>query len=80
MDVHTWLGYDDLPLYLDGWTRVAECYKRDNKYDCSTEEDCQSWHNDDYCRNFGTGGQGHDIAQSIFYKKATSSEPSSYRS
>jgi hypothetical protein len=68
---------DDLPLYVNGWTRVAECYKGDNGYACSTEATCKSWHNDDFCGDFGGHG-GHDLAQSIFYRKASSSEPSSY--
>jgi fibro-slime domain-containing protein len=68
---------DDLPLYVNGWTRVAECYKRDNGYACSTEADCKSWHNDDFCSDFGGHG-GHDLAQSIFYRKVSSTEPTSY--
>ncbi|MCU0664598.1 MAG: SUEL-type lectin domain-containing protein, partial [Myxococcota bacterium] len=71
---------DDLPLRVSGWNHVAECYKRDNGYDCSTEEDCTSWHNSDFCGTFGSsGGEGHDLAQSIFYKTVGSSEPGSYR-
>jgi hypothetical protein len=68
---------DDLPLYVDGWTRVAECFKKDNGHDCSTEDDCTSWHDDDFCGSFGGHG-GHDLAQSIFYRRVGSSEPSSY--
>ncbi len=71
---------DDLPLHVDGWTRVAECYKRDNGYDCSTENDCTDWANDDFCRRFGDYGRGgHDLAQSVFFRKVRSGEPSSYR-
>jgi hypothetical protein len=72
---------DDLPLYLDGWTHGAECYKRDNGYDCSTKSDCTIWEsNGKFCSYFGSyGGGGHDLAQSVFYKAASSAEPSSYR-
>ncbi len=70
---------DDLPLYVDGWTRVAECYKRDNGYECSTEADCTRWHNDDFCAYFGDEGRGgHDLAQSVFVRAVGSGEPSSY--
>lgn len=70
---------DDLPLFVDGWTRAAECYKRDNGYNCVTYEDCESWHNGDFCAYFGDYGRsGHDLAQSIFYKRAGANEPSSY--
>ena len=68
---------DDLPLYVDGWKRVAECFKKDNGYDCSTEKDCTSWHNSDFCGSFGGHG-GHDLAQAVFYRKVGSGEPSSY--
>jgi hypothetical protein len=68
---------DDLPLSVDGWTRVAECFKKDNGYDCSTEKDCTSWPNSDFCGSFGGHG-GHDLAQSVFYRKVGSSEPGSY--
>lgn len=71
---------DDLPLFVDGWTRVAECYKRDNGYDCSTAEDCTVWHNDDFCQTFGDEGQGaHDLAQSVFVRAVDANEPSSYQ-
>ena len=69
---------DDLPLYVDGWTRVAECYKRDNGYDCSTEEDCIDWANSEFCDDFGGHG-GHDLAQAVFYRAAGPNEPSSYQ-
>ncbi len=70
---------DDLPLYVSGWTRLAECYKRDNGYDCSTEPECRDWHTDEFCADFGRGGNGHDLAQSIFYRVVGASEPSTYR-
>lgn len=71
---------DVLPLHVDGWTRVAECYKRDNGYDCSTEDDCTSFANDDFCSLFGDEGQGgRDLAQSVFFRVAGSSEPTSYQ-
>ena len=71
---------DDLPLFVSGWTRVAECYKLDNIFPCSTEADCTVWHDADYCEDFGGngGGNGHDLAQSIFVKVVEADEPSSY--
>ncbi|MEZ4252519.1 MAG: DNRLRE domain-containing protein [Polyangiales bacterium] len=70
---------DDLPLYVDGWTRVAECFKGDNGHQCGTEAMCRSWHDDDFCADFGSSGNGHDLAQSVFYRAVGSREPSSYR-
>lgn len=70
---------DYLPLLVDGWNRAAECFKRDNGYDCVTYEDCVSWKNGEICESFGDYGRGgRDLAQSIFYRKVGSSEPSSY--
>ena len=69
---------DDLPLYVDGWTRVAECYKGDNPHDCGTEAMCTDWHNDDFCANFGPSGNGHDLAQSVFFRVVGADEPTSY--
>lgn len=69
---------DDLPLYVSGWTRLAECYKRDNGYDCSTEAECTRWHNDEFCADFGPGAGGHDLAQSIFFRVVGASERSRY--
>lgn len=71
---------DDLPLTVDGWTRVAECYKRSNGYDCSTARDCTRWQTPEICGTFGDrGGAGHDLAQAIFVRTVQSGEPSSYR-
>ena len=81
---------DDLPLYVNGWNRAAECHKSDNGQECRTEDMCAEWHNDDFCRYFGTDRwrtssgnlvryEGHDLAQSVFFKEAGSNEPSSYR-
>ncbi len=71
---------DELPLYVEGWTRVAECYKRDNPNDCSTEEHCTQWHNPEFCQTFGgnDGGAGHDLAQAVFHKTVEDGEPASY--
>ncbi len=71
---------DYLPMRVDGWTRAAECYKRDNGYQCATAADCTSWSaNGKFCNSFGSYYQyGQDLAQSIFYRTA-SNEPSSYR-
>lgn len=70
---------DDLPLIVDGWTRAAECYKRDNGYDCVGYDDCTAWANGKICSRFGDYGRGgHDLAQAIFYKSVGSNEPSSY--
>ncbi|MCG8668320.1 MAG: DNRLRE domain-containing protein, partial [Pseudomonadales bacterium] len=71
---------DYLPLRIGGgWTRAAECLKRDNGYDCVTYDDCSSWLDGDFCESFGDYGRGaRDLAQAIFYKRVGSSEPSSY--
>jgi len=69
---------DDLPLFVDGWTRAAECFKSDNGFPCATEKNCTRWHNDNYCRKFGFRGSGHDLAQSIFYKTVDTNETSTY--
>ena len=70
---------DDLPLYVDGWTRVAECFKGDNGHACGTEAMCRRWHDDDFCADFGASGNGHDLAQAVFYRAVGPREPSSYR-
>ncbi len=70
---------DDLPLFVDGWTRVAECYKGGNGDDCGTEATCTAWHDDtDYCAAFDGSGNGHDLAQSVFYRVVGPGEPTSY--
>lgn len=70
---------DYLPLNVSGWNRAAQCYKRDNGYDCVAYEDCVSWLNGNICESFGDYGRGgRDLAQAIFYKRVSSSEPSSY--
>ncbi len=69
---------DDLPLFVDGWTRVAECFKTGNPSDCATEADCTVWHNPKFCQTFGPKGAGHDLAQSVFYRTAGPNEPSSH--
>ena len=70
---------DDLPLFVEGWRRVAECYKTDNGYQCATESDCTSWHDDNFCERFGNKGHGHDLAQSIFVREVGAGEKDSYR-
>ena len=70
---------DDLPLFVDGWTRVAECFKGDNAHDCGTEATCTAWHDDaSFCADFGPSGNGHDLAQSVFYRVVGAGEPSGY--
>lgn len=70
---------DDLPLFVDGWTRVAECYKGDNAHDCGTEATCTTWHDDPaYCAAFDGSGDGHDLAQAVFYRVVGVGEPTAY--
>ncbi|MCU0664662.1 MAG: hypothetical protein MUC50_20355, partial [Myxococcota bacterium] len=69
-----------LPLSVSGWTRVAECLKRDNPYNCSTAADCTNWNsNSAYCDKFGDYGQkGQDLAQAVYYRVVGGSEAGSY--
>ena len=78
---------DDLPLRVSGWTKIGECYKKNNAYHCATENECINWEtNTSFCKTFRctsssgsvSNGTGHDLAQSIFYKRVSSNEPSSY--
>ncbi|MFK7822691.1 MAG: metallophosphoesterase [Oligoflexales bacterium] len=69
---------DDLPLFVDGWKRVAECYKTNNGHQCATEPDCTNWHNDYFCEKFGSKGNGHDLAQSVFIREVKPGEKDSY--
>lgn len=69
---------DDLtPLQLSGWTRVSECMKHDNGYQCKYAADCTSWHNSSYCASFGSL-KGWDLGQAVFVRTVSSSEATSY--
>lgn len=68
---------DLLPLQLSGWKRVAECLKEDNNYQCATAAQCTNWYDSSYCRSFGGLG-GRDLAQAVFVRTVSASEPSSY--
>lgn len=69
---------DDLtPLQLTGWTRVSECMKQDNGYQCKYASDCTSWHNTSYCAKFGDL-RGWDLGQAVFVRTVSVSEASSY--
>ena len=70
---------DDLPLYVDGWKRVAECYKSGNGKQCATKADCTKWHNSKFCKKFGSLGNGHDLAQAVFVKTVGPRERNIYR-
>ncbi|MFK7823566.1 MAG: hypothetical protein AB8G05_05385 [Oligoflexales bacterium] len=79
----------DLPLKLRGWNRVAECFKSDNRHQCSTELDCVEWHDENkrFCASFdiydqqgdsiGTGN-GHDLAQAVFIRRVEADEEPEY--
>lgn len=70
---------DYLPLNVAGWNRAAQCYKRDNGYDCVAYEDCTSWRTADICETFGDYGRaGRDLAQSVFYRRVGSGEANAY--
>ncbi|MEZ4294053.1 MAG: DNRLRE domain-containing protein [Polyangiaceae bacterium] len=70
---------DYLPLRLAGWKKAAECFKTGNtQSECLTEAKCTEWKNADYCRTFGSGGNGRDLATVVFYKNVGSGEPNSY--
>jgi hypothetical protein len=68
---------DHLPFAVSGWTRGAECYKEDNGYQCLNVSDCTS-RSGNFCDRFQGKYTGRDLAQVVFYKRAGSSEPSSY--
>lgn len=69
----------DLPLKVDGWMRGAECLKTDNDYACATASECTSWTSDRrFCERFGTKGNGEDLAQAFFFKRAGSNEPATH--
>ena len=66
-----------LPYQVSGWTRRAECYKEDNGYQCQKISDCTSF-SGDYCTRFQNKYRGLDLAQVVFTRTASSSEPTSY--
>ncbi len=66
-----------LPFKLAGWTRRAECYKEDNGYQCLTIADCTTF-DGNFCTRFKNQYRGLDLAQVIFTRTATATEPSSY--
>src|SRR5690606_19069385 len=68
---------DHLPFEVSGWKRGAECYKEDNGYQCLNVSDCTS-RSGNFCDRFQSKYRGRDLAQVLFYKRAGSSEPSSY--
>lgn len=68
---------DHLPFAVSGWNRAAECYKEDNGYQCLNVSDCTS-RSGNFCDRFKDKYRGRDLAQVVFYKRAGSSEPSSY--
>jgi hypothetical protein len=66
-----------LPFEVSGWTRRAECYKEDNGYQCLNVSDCTSrfWR---LLHKFQNKYRGLDLAQVVFTRTASASEPSSY--
>lgn len=69
---------DHLPFEVSGWNRAAECYKEDNGYQCLNVSDCTT-RSGSFCDRFQGKYRGRDLAQVVFYKRAGSSEPGSYR-
>lgn len=69
---------DFLPLRVAGWTRAAECFKTDNGFGCAYASTCKSWADGNFCREFTTG-IGRDLAQAIYFKEASATEPAEYR-
>lgn len=68
---------DVLPFAVSGWTRRAECYKEDNGYQCLQVSDCTSV-SGNFCTRFSGRYTGRDLAQVVFTRTASASEPSSY--
>lgn len=68
---------DVLPFAVSGWTRRAECFKEDNGYQCVNVSDCTSV-SGNFCTRFSSKYTGRDLAQVVFTRTASASEPSSY--
>lgn len=68
---------DMLPYAVNGWKRVAECYKENNGYDCLTIADCSA-SSGGFCTRFKNKYNGRDLAQVVFHKTVGSNEPGSY--
>ncbi len=68
---------DLLPFALNGWTRRAECFKQDNGYQCMTIADCTN-KSGNFCLGFQNQYQGRDLAQVVYTRTASSSEPASW--
>ena len=66
-----------LPYAVHGWTRRAECYKEDNGYQCLNVTDCTS-SSGGFCTRFQDKYNGRDLAQVVFTRTASASEPASY--
>jgi hypothetical protein len=61
---------DYLPLQLDQWTSVAQCFKSSNEQAvCLTASDCTK-QEDDYCKTF-TKGRGRDLGTAVYFHKLT---------
>ncbi len=68
---------DVLPYAVSGWTRRAECYKEGNGNQCFKVSDCTT-SSGGFCTRFQTQFTGRDLAQVVFTRTASSSEPASY--
>ncbi|QSP96362.1 hypothetical protein LPB19_08305 [Marinobacter salinisoli] len=68
---------DILPFAVNGWQRAAECYKENNGYDCLTVADCTEIKGS-YCYRFENKYRGRDLAQVVFIRQVSSSEPDTY--
>jgi len=67
------------PLFLEGWTRAAECLKGYNRQpECYTADNCVHWStsNPDYCGAWVDGDTGADLTNVLFYRRADPSRPS----
>jgi hypothetical protein len=64
---------DYLPLRLDQWTSVAQCFKSSNEQAvCLTSSDCTK-QEDDYCKTF-TKGRGRDLGTAVYFHKLTQND------
>ena len=75
---------DYLPMQMDNWKSVAQCFKTDNgDKRCMINADCKrnfSWDEKKYryCSRFSSGGTGQDLATSVFTREMDNQAPNQF--